>query len=180
MTKILLYLFLLVGGSALSSRGQTPGYVMTIANQPVHLDTMDGRKLLIVILPAQPDTGLTGQLVRFQTRHSRQVRVFAIVAAGTGALAAASPTGYGKLPAFGITVTEGIADNAAVGGPRSGLLQYLSRKSRNRLTDRFAEGSKYFLSEKGRLFAQLGRNGSLDSPQADYIVQTHVPGENRF
>lgn len=34
--------------------------------------------------------------------------------------------------------------------------------------------------EKGRLFAQFGRNGSLDGPQADYIVQTHVPGENRF
>ena len=178
MTKILVLFFFAI--CELTCQGQTAGYVMTVTNQPVHLDTMDGRKLLIVILPAQLDTALVGQLIRFQNRHGRQVRVFAIVASGTGAVTAASLNGYGKLPSGGITVTEGIADNRTVSGPRSGMLQYLSRKSRNRQIDHFAEGSKYFLSEKGRLFAQLGKNGSLDSPQADYIVQTHVPGENRY
>ena len=180
MTRILFCLLLIVALADLPCAAQTPGDVLTVANQPIQLDTADGRKLLIVILPAQPDTTLTGQLIRFQKRHGRQVRILAIVAAGKGPLAAASPNGYGKLPAAGIILTEGIGDGAATAGPRSGLLQYLSRKSRHRQTDRFAEGSKYFLSEKGRLFAQLGRNGSLDGPQADYIVQTHVPGENRF
>ena len=180
MTRRLLYLFVFVGLCDLAGLGQTPGYVSNIANQNVHLDTMDGRKILIVILPAQPDTALIGQLIRFGNRHAGQLRVFAIVASGTSALAAASPNGYGKLPAAGITVTEGIPDAATPAGPRSGILQYLSRKSRNRGADRFAEGSKYFLSEKGRLFAQLGRNSSLDSRQADYIVQTNVPGENRY
>ena len=175
-----LYLLLYSALLALTCQAQTPGYVTTVTSQPVHLDTMDGRKLLIVILPAQPDTGLVGQLIRFQTRHGQQVRIFAIAAAGTGVGMAVSQNAYGSLPAHGITVTEGIADNSTVAGPRSGLLQYLSRKSRSRQTDRFAEGSKYFLSEKGRPFAQLGKNGSLDSPQADYIIQTHVPGENRY
>jgi hypothetical protein len=134
-----------------------------------------------VILPAQQDTGLIGQLIRFQTKHGKQVRVFGILAPGAPAIAETlSQTGYGKLRAAGIILTQGIADTDSVAGPRSSILKYLSRKSRNRETDRFAEGSKYFFSEKGRMFAQLGKKGSLDSPVADYIIQTKVPGENRY
>jgi hypothetical protein len=77
-------------------------------------------------------------------------------------------------------LTEGVADADSVAGPRGGILKYLSHKSRNRQVDRFAEGSKYFLSEKGRLFAQLGKTGSLDSQLADHLVQTIVPGESRY
>ena len=181
MTNQLFYSIVLVFFLHLSSRGQTPGFIQTMSHQAVHLDTTDGRKVLIVILPTQPDTALTGQLARFQNRHSRQVRVIAIAAPGATALAGAlSPNGYGSLPGAGVILTQGIADGDSTAGPRSGILKYLSRKSRNRQIDRFAEGSKYFLSEKGRLFAQLGKTGSLDSRLADYIVQTNVPGESRY
>ena len=164
-----------------ASRGQASGYIHTINNQTVNLDTADGRKILIVILPAQPDTALAGQLIRFQIRHSKQMRIIAVAAPGAGALTSMlSGNGYSNLPGTGIILTQGIADATATAGPRTGILKYLSQKSRNRGVDRFAEGSKYFLSEKGRLFAQLGKNGSLDSRLADYIVQTVVPGENRY
>lgn len=181
MTNKFLYLLVFSFFLHLSGRGQTPGFIQTINHQAVHLDTTDGRKVLIVILPAQPDTALIGQLARFQSRHSRRIRVIAISAPGTTAMAATiSPNGYGSLPGAGIIVTQGIADGDSTAGPRSGILKYLSQKSRKRQVDRFAEGSKYFLSEKGRLFAQLGKSGSLDSRIADYIVQTIVPGENKF
>lgn len=181
MNRKLLYLSLLFLTGQLTSRGQTPGYVLNSEQQAIHLDTTDGRKLLIVILPLQPDTALVGQLVRFQQRHSQQLRIFGILPAGTGVLTGASAqNGYGNLPGTGITLTQGIGDTDSVAGPRGALLKYLSRKSRNRQVDRFAEGSKYFLSEQGRLFAQLDKAGSLDSRVADYIVQTIVPGATRF
>ena len=177
----LLYFLLLTVMGGMAVRAQSPGYILDALHKPVHLDTADGRKLLVVLLPAEPDTALTGQLLRFQARHRQQVRVIGVLASGAGgAVMANLQTGYGRLPAAGITLTEGLADTDSAAGPRGGLLKYLSRKSRNRQNDRFAEGGKYFLSEKGRLFAQLGKKDSLDSRVADYIVQTKVPGEDRF
>ena len=177
----LLFLLLPIFTCGLAGQGQVPGYVQSIEHKAVHLDTMDGRKLLIVILPAQPDTGLLGQLIRFQGKYRMKVRTIGIVAPGSVALATAlSQNGYSNLSAAGMMLTEGVADADSVAGPRSGILKYLSRKSRNRQVDRFAEGSKYFLSEKGRMFAQLGKTGSLDSQLADHLVQTIVPGESRY
>ena len=176
-----LYLFLLALMCGIAGRAQSPGYILDAGHEPVRLDTTDGRKLLIVLLPTGPDTALTGQLLRFQVRHGQTVRVIGVLAQGTGALVMAdAQNSYAKLPAAGITLTEGMAETDSIAGVRGGLLKYLSRKSRNRQNDPFAEGAKYFLSEKGRLFAQLGRAGSLDSRVADYIVQTHVPGEDRY
>jgi hypothetical protein len=172
-----LYLFILVSFYAMAGRSQSPGYIQDMQHQAVHLDTMDGRKLLIVLLPAQPDTGMAGQLLRFQSRHAQQLRIIGVLAPGTGALVGAnSSNAYSLLSAGGIILTEGLAATDSVRGPRSGLLQYLSRKNRNRQVDSNVEGSKYFLSEKGTLFGMLDRKSSLDYPVADYLVQTKVPG----
>jgi hypothetical protein len=174
-----LYLFLFVFTFILAGQAQSPDSVFDVFHQPVHLDTTDSRKLLIILLPARPDTALAGQLLRFQARHRRQVRIIAILAPGAGPSAAGDHSNvYGKLSSVGVVLTEGMADTDSAAGRRSSFLKYVSCKNRHRQTDLFAEGSKYFISEKGRVFAQFGKNTSLDSRLADYIVQTMVPGED--
>jgi hypothetical protein len=176
-----LYLFILASLYAMAGQAQTLGYIQNVQHQAVRMDTMDGRKLLIVLLPTQPDTNTAGQILRFQARHGQQIRIIGVLAPGTGALVGAnSSNAYSLLSAGGILLTEGMAATDSVGGPRSGLLQYLSRKNSNRQTDPNVEGGKYFISETGRLFGMLDRKGSLDYPVADYLVQTTVPAGNRF
>ena len=179
MERYFIFCWLLV--LAISGRGQSTGGVRDVHGQPIALDSFPTRKLLIVILPSTPDTALAGQLLRFQQRHAGQVNIMGIVAPGAApATVDSSTNGYGRLPAAGIWLTLGMGAGDSAATIRQSVLRHLSNKSRNRLVDHFAEGSKYFLSEKGRLFAQLGENGSLDSRVADYIVQTHVPGEDRY
>jgi len=138
------------------------------------------QKTLIIILPVKPDTAIMGQLQRFQERHAQQVKIIGLVSLGTAGASAksAGPT-YDRLATTGVTLTEGMAAGDSAGSPKLSVLKYISNKSRNRQIDRSAEGSKYFLSENGRLYAQLGATVSLDSRVADYILQTNVPGENR-
>lgn len=181
MARKILCMMVLVFCFELIVVGQTRGYITNINDQAVRLDTMDGRKLLIVILPSQPDTALMGQLTRFQGRHGQHVRIVGVIAPGSIALISAqSQSGYQKVSAAGVLLTRGVVDGDPVGGQRTAMLKYLTRKSNNRQMDRFAEGSKFFLSEKGRLYAQLGRNDSLDSRLADQLIQTMVPGDNRY
>ncbi|HEY4108233.1 hypothetical protein [Puia sp.] len=163
----------------LLAKAQAPGHLLDVNAHAVLVDSFDGRKLMIVLLPARTDTGLIGQLLRFQVRHGRQVRVIGIVAPDAGlATAPALKNGYGLLASTGIILTKGLSATDSVTGPRGGLLRYLSHRSQNRQVDRLAEGCKYFISESGRPFAQLGADGSLDSRMADYMVQANVPGQN--
>jgi len=174
-SPILLFVFF----SCLAGRAQTPGHVMDVNARSVQVDSTDGRKMLIVLLPAKTDTALIGQLWRFQQRHSSDVRVIGVLAPDPNPQAALSAQpGMAKLVTAGVILTKGMAARDSATGPRGSLLKYLSGRSRNRQVDKGIEGCKYFLSEKGKPFAQLGPNGSLDSRVADYIVQTRVPGDN--
>ncbi|HLZ86086.1 MAG TPA: hypothetical protein VKQ52_02545 [Puia sp.] len=160
---------------------QSTGGVRDLKGQSIPLDSVPSKKLLIVILPAAPDTALAGQLLRFEHRHAQQVAILCILGQGAPVLAVdTNASGYGRLQSAGIWLTTGMGAGDSAANIRQSVLKYLSNKSRNRQVDHFAEGSKYFLSEKGRLFGQLGKNTSLDNPVADYLVQTKVPGEDRF
>lgn len=177
-TYLILLLFLL---SFCAVRSQSPGGVKDLQGQSIPLDSITSRKMLIVILPASSDTAIIGQLLRFQSRHAQQVTIMGIVSQGmVNPSVKSAGNGYDRLRAGGIWLTAGMAAGDSAASTRQSVLKYISNKSRARQVDRLAEGSKYFLSEKGRLFAQLGGNISLDSRVADYIIQTNVPGENRY
>jgi hypothetical protein len=179
MKRYLYFLGLLL--SACVAEAQRVGGVRDLRGQTIPLDSPSGKKLLIVILPTIPDTALMGQITRFGQRHARQITILGIIAHGAGpSMADSSGGGYVRLRQTGVWLTQGMAATDSASSIRQSVLRYLSAKSRNRQTDRLAEGAKYFLSEKGRLFAQLGSHASLDSPVADYLLQTKVPGEDRF
>lgn len=170
--SIFLWLLLLV----CVGRSQPSGGLKDMQGRSIFLDSLSNQKLLIVVLPAKADTGIIGQLLRFQSKYIQQIKVIGLVSPGTASMGVDS-NGYSRLLAAGVWLTEGMAAGDSVVSIRQSVFKYISNKSRNRLVDRFAEGSKYFLSEKGRLFAQLESNTSLDSRVAGYLVQTKVPGE---
>lgn len=174
------YTFLMGWIWVFSAQSQTPGHLLDVNARSVLIDSADGRKMMIILLPAQTDTGLLGQMMRFQQRHGSQVRVIGIMTSDSSSKTAlAAQTGLGKLSTVGVILTTGMAASDSVTGPRGKLVKYLSARSRNRQVDKLVVGCKYFLSESGKPFAQLGPNNSLDSRLADYIVQAKVPGESR-
>lgn len=170
------YILILLLLAFYNGMGQAAGRIKDVQGQSVSLDSVTNKKILIVVLPAKPDTAMIGQLQRFQDRHVLQVKIVGVVSAGTAGKSGGGAS-YDRLATAGVILTEGMAVGDSANSPKLSVLKYISNRSRNRQVDRLAEGSKYFLSESGRLYAQLGGNISLDSRVADYILQTNVPGE---
>src|SRR5579859_7487917 len=95
MKRYGIFLWMLL--TAITGFGQSVAGVRDVRGQSIPLDSLTGKKLLIVILPTTKDTALTGQLLRFQRRHARQVAILGIVSQGTSLLAMDTTSdGYGR------------------------------------------------------------------------------------
>jgi hypothetical protein len=55
------------------------------------------------------------------------------------------------------------------------VIQWITSRSNNRQADRYATGSKYFIAEDGRLYAQAGKDVNLDAPIIKSIINVNVP-----
>jgi hypothetical protein len=145
-------------------------------NQTVQTDTFQNRKIMVMLLPAQPDTSLLGQLTRFASRHAGQIRVLALVDISSATpMPDSSGLIYQSLSTAGIIVSKGIPSIPQNAGRTDALLYWMTGKSRDRRGEAGAPGRKYFIGESGQLYAVLGPETSLDIPTADYLVNTQVP-----
>ncbi len=165
------HLFTIIGCLLLSLEVFTQT-ISDVQGQSLDLDSCAGKKILVVILPQQQDSSVDGQLIRCQQAYTGQLVVIGLVAGNPDSLAGQ----YTDLIAAGIFVTQGIPDSATAGDRRSNVLQYLSGISRSSSQAPDVAGNKYFLSEKGNLFANGGYNMNLDSPLVSNIIHTQVPG----
>jgi hypothetical protein len=150
--------------------------ITDLNNKSTCVDSLQGRKLLIIVLPSQKDTALNNQLLKFQKAYGQKVTLIGLVSMQTG-----DPTKeiykqtYDDASREGMLVTEGIPVDAKATDQRQSVLQWISSKSNDRRVNRFVTGSKYFISETGRLYAQLGNNTPLDDPLVKCIINTKVP-----
>jgi hypothetical protein len=155
---------------------QTTRYISDVDNKTINLDTLQGRKILLIVLPLEIDTAIINQLLRFQKKYEKKVKVLGLVNTKQGA-----PTkefykdAYNEATRSGITVTEGLVSTDTIANERASVVQWVTGKNNDRRADRYATGSKYFLSEEGRLYAQLGRDISLDDRIVQNIMNTNVP-----
>jgi hypothetical protein len=150
--------------------------ITDVNNKTTSIDSLQGRKLLIIVLPSQTDTALNNQLLRFQNKYSQKVKVIALVNVQPGTPSKELyATTYAAASQSGVIVSEGIANTGKVDNERASIIQWMTSRSNNRQQDRYAIGSKYFLSEDGRLYAKLGKETSLDDPLIKCIVNTVVP-----
>jgi hypothetical protein len=155
---------------------QVSGSITDINNNTISIKSLQGKKILLVVLPLQKDTAIINQLLRFQKKNEQRVTVIGLVTIQAGAPSKDFyKETYTEASQKGITITEGLATVETVADERESVIQWLTGKSNNRQLDRFANGSKYFLSEEGRLYAQLGKGTRLDDPLVACIVNTVVP-----
>jgi hypothetical protein len=127
-------------------------------------------------LPSQTDTVLNNQLLRFQKTYAQKVKVIALVNVQPGASSKEFyATIYAAAARSGVIISEGIAGSEKADNERASIIQWMTGKSNNRQKDRNAIGTKYFLSEEGRMYAQIGKETSLDDPLVKCIINTKVP-----
>jgi hypothetical protein len=159
-----------------NSMSQAIRSITDINNRNTSIDSLKGTKLLIIVVPSQTDTAISNQLLRFQKNYAQKVKVIALVPVQTGTTSKELYAAYyDSVSQSGVIVSEGIAGTEMPDNERASMIQWLSGKSNDRQQDRFVTGSKYFLSEEGRLYAQLGIETSLDDPLIKCIINTNVP-----
>lgn len=164
MNKLILLLFIILTGGIAAAQTSLEG-------SQIDLSGFSGKKLLYIVMPEKTDTGLVNQIERFQKKYGDQVQVIGIVKQGTNYLQARSM--MSKVIDKGMVVTEGIAARKQNSPQRESVLEWISEKRRASVESEQKEaGSKYFISEDGRLYATLGADMSLDSPLMPSIVNT--------
>jgi len=159
-----------------SSSAQTTNSITDINNNAIGISSLQGKKILLVVLPTQKDTGVINQLLRFQKKNAERVTVVGLVTIQSGTLSKdAYKQTYGEVSQQGIIISEGLTNAGTTTDERESVMQWLTSKSNDRRQDRYTTGSKYFLSEDGRLYAQLGAAISLDDRVVQNIVNAAVP-----
>lgn len=155
---------------------QTGSSITDVNDSAISINSLQGKKILLIILPLEKDTALINQLLRFQKKYEKKVQVIGLVM-----LQQSVPSRefyketYSKASTSGIIVTNGLQPAGKAADVRESVIQWLTGKSNNRQLDRYAAGSKYFLSEDGWLYAQLGKGVSLDDQIVKNLANTIVP-----
>lgn len=145
-----------------------------VTGQAIDLDGYAGKKLVYIILPTTPDTALINQVERFQNKFSEKVVVLGLVNL-KGKAADTVRQQYSKLVNAGILLSEGLKRRNAGSAQRTSVMEWICEKrSASPENEQKEIGSKYFISEDGRLFAMLGADVPLDSPLMPSIVNTTV------
>ena len=126
---------------------------------------MAKKKSLFIVLPSNSDDSLNSQLKKFAEQHGGNINIIGLLSSEEGFNSnnkSSVNRRFGSLP---IILTEIMTIRKSVGKDQSPLLQWLTDKSKNNLSDKQADksGVKFFVSETGRLFGVFGRDTSLQS-----------------
>jgi hypothetical protein len=176
--RTIAWVILLLAAGSIRAHAQQPATMTDLNNTSLVIDSLAGKKVLLLLLPLRQDTALTSQLLEFQARWRDSIRVIGLVCLADCQLSADSVRSwYNPLLGAGVFVTEG-ADSSRDGNPRESVIRWLSGRNRTeRALDPGLSGSKFFLDKQGRLYAQPGASTSLRSSVIDNIVRTNVPEE---
>jgi hypothetical protein len=167
MNKFFLLLVVILNGALASAQTSLDG-------KAINLSGFNGKKILYIVVPEIIDTALVNQIGRFQKQFGDKVQVIAIVKPGTSGQVVRSS--MSKAIDSGMIVTAGIAARRQNSPERESVVEWISEKRRASAESELKEaGSKYFISEDGRLYAMLGPDMSLDNPLISSIVNAVVP-----
>src|SRR4051812_31992407 len=127
-----IYMILLSSVLYHNSKAQALRNITDIYNKTTSIDSLKGTKLLIVVLPAQTDTALNNQLLRFQKTFLQKVKVIALVTTQPGAPSREFyKTTYATTSRAGVIVSEGVAGTEKPDNERAAIIQWMTSKSNN-------------------------------------------------
>lgn len=150
--------------------------VRTLQGDSVGLSRLAGKKTLFIIVPLTGEHAVYQQLQSFKVRYADSVNIVGILSFEDGFSAALSDTIITMYSGIDILLTEGMYTRKAAGEDQSPLMQWLTDKNKNYhfSNDAAGAGSKFFISEGGRLFAVLGPQVSLQSSLIERVIQSSV------
>lgn len=150
----------------------------TIGGNKLDLSQFKGKKLLFIVLPltSQDTTVSIDQLSKLQTRYKNSLIVIGIPSEEAGFKKGDEENMkklYKDLPS-NLIIAEGM--KVKKGKQQSSLFQWLTNKSKNRHFDQDVEGvgNKFFVDEKGELYAVLGPRNKLTNPVIEKILSKSV------
>jgi glutathione peroxidase len=150
----------------------------TIDGNNLDLNQYKGKKIVFIVIPLsdQDTTVPISQLSQLQTKYLGSLVVIGIPSQDAGFKKGDEvklKLLYKDLPSNFI-LTEGL--RVKKGNQQSPLFQWLTNKNRNRHFDQDVEGvgNKFFLDEKGELYAILGPRNKLSNPIIDKILSKPI------
>jgi glutathione peroxidase-family protein len=136
----------------------------------------EGKKALFVVLPLADDTAFYHGLAAFQQKYQDSINIIAIPAAEIGfdpvkVQAIARSISQSNTVVLGVTITD------TTSGQRSPLIEWLTRREKNNHFEvkKVTGGQKYFVDERGTLFAMMGPHVPFAAAVIDRIVQRARP-----
>jgi glutathione peroxidase len=152
----------------------------TIDGKPLKLSEYQGKKLLFVIISGNAsDTSVTStELASLATKYSGSLVILAIPAdeAGFKKEDMQRLRSLSQAASSNLIVTENIKVKKSSGAQQSLLFQWLTNKDRNGHfdTDVQGVGHKFFVDEKGMLYAVINAGTKLSNPVIDKILSKGV------
>jgi glutathione peroxidase len=181
MIKKSLFLFIVVLSFYLNSNSQSlyDLRIKTIAGDSVALSTYAGKKIMFIIAPLSGSDSLYTQLKEFKSRYKDSVHVVGILSVEDGYKNADADKLKKLYQNAGITLTEGMSTKKSSGVSQSLLLQWLTDKNKNRHfnNDAAGPGTKFFVNEKGRLYAVIPPQASLKHTIVEKIMQSNTAAQ---
>lgn len=152
----------------------------TIDGEKLNLSDFKGKKIMFVTLPASDqDTSLSLQeLAELGTRHNNSLVIIGIPAEDFGYKhedKAKLKKKY-KDQKSNFILVEGMKVKKGAGNEQSYLFQWLTHKEKNRHFDQEIEGAghKFFVDEKGELYAVMGPRIPLSNPVIERILSKKI------
>lgn len=152
--------------------------IKTIDGEKLNLSDFKGKKILFVTLPdSDQDTSFSlSELAGIQTKYYTSLIIIGIPAQELGYNAddKAKIKKLYKDQKANFIIAEGMKVKKSSATEQSMLFQWLTNKNKNRHFDNDIEGAghKFFVNEKGELFAVMGPKISLSNPVIEKILST--------
>jgi hypothetical protein len=134
---------------------------------------------MFIIVPLNKQDSVYDQLRKFKDRYKDSVNIVGIVSIDDGYKGGQTNSISKLFDGMGIVLTDGMYTRKKEGAKQSALLQWLTDKTKNHHYNNDASGigTKFFISETGRLFAVLPPQATLQNQLIDRIVHSAMKAQ---
>src|SRR5687767_5467483 len=109
------------------SYAQESRHITDINNNNISMDSLSGKKVLVIVLPLQKDTATINQLIRFQNRYGQKVKAIGLFAISSDNRSVEDVrTIYQDVSTKGIIVTDGLQTTDTAVSARESVIAWLT------------------------------------------------------
>lgn len=180
MKKIFLFTTMLISIVSLHAQSVYDQKVKSLTGDSISISQFAGKKTLFIIVALNQQDAVFQQIQAFKARYADSINIVGIVSKEDGYQPTQQTAVSNLYTNMGFVLTEGIYTRKTSGANQAPLMQWLTQKEKNRHfnNDASGVGTKFFVSEGGRLYAVLPPQTSLQIPLIDRIVHSNTSAEH--